>query len=189
MPAADRPVLHSAASPGPSALLFTGTVGVGKSSTAEAAGSLLTAAGVPHAVIDVDALRQCRPAPPGDPFHQALTLANLRDVARNFRAAGMAHLLLAGVIESRDERRRYAEALASPLAVVRLRAPVAAVAARLRGRHADDAVESGALAWHLDRAREMEGILDEARVADHDIAAEDPPSQVASAALTAVGWP
>ncbi|MEO3890831.1 hypothetical protein [Nonomuraea sp. B5E05] len=36
------------------ALLITGTVGVGKTSVADAAGDVLSDAGVPNAVIDVD---------------------------------------------------------------------------------------------------------------------------------------
>ena len=41
----------------------------------------------------------CSPAPPDDPFAHEVELANLRDLARNYRAAGAERLILAGVVE------------------------------------------------------------------------------------------
>ena len=90
------------------ALLLTGTVGVGKTTTADAVGARLRVRGVPHAVVDLDELRRCWPAPPDDPFHAALGLANLAAVARAYRAAGAERLVLAGVCESRRDRDRHA---------------------------------------------------------------------------------
>lgn len=52
----------------PRALLINGTVGVGKTSVAEGVGGLLTDAGVPNAVIDLDWLRQSWPAAGGRPL-------------------------------------------------------------------------------------------------------------------------
>ncbi len=49
-------------------LLVTGPVGVGKTTVALEASDLLEAAGVPHAVIDVDALSWCYPTPVNDPL-------------------------------------------------------------------------------------------------------------------------
>ncbi|MFC4014213.1 hypothetical protein ACFOY2_43795 [Nonomuraea purpurea] len=101
------------------ALLITGTVGAGKTASADALGDLLTDAGVPNAVIDLDWLRRAWPAPPDDPFQSALTLRNLGAVTANFLEAGAERLILAGVIESREERLRHEAALGVPLTVCR----------------------------------------------------------------------
>ncbi|RVX42545.1 adenylylsulfate kinase-like enzyme [Nonomuraea polychroma] len=148
------------------ALLITGTVGVGKTSVADAVGDLLAGAGVPNAVIDLDWLRRAWPAPPDDPFHGALTLRNLRAVAANFLDAGAERLVLAGVIEDREERRRHEEAVGVPMTVCRINVALPEVHRRLAGRHTDDA--SG-LDWHRERAGELAEILDKARVADFDV--------------------
>ncbi|TDD47231.1 hypothetical protein E1286_18320 [Nonomuraea terrae] len=167
----------------PSALLITGTVGVGKTSAADAAGDLLAGAGVPNAVIDLDWLRRAWPAPPDDPFHGALTLRNLRAVAVNFLAAGAERLVLAGVIESRDERLRHEEALAVPLTVCRVRVALPEVRRRLAARHADD---PGGLDWHLARAGELSAILDVAQVADYTVDGTGARARVAARVLD--GW-
>jgi len=96
------------------AVLITGTVGSGKTTTAWAVADLLRHDRVPHAVIDVDALRSAWPSPDGDPFHLELALANLRDVARHHRAAGADRLVLADVLEDPSVRARYEEALGVP---------------------------------------------------------------------------
>ncbi|WP_220447409.1 hypothetical protein [Nonomuraea deserti] len=166
------------------ALLITGTVGVGKTSVADAVGDVLSGAGVPNAVIDVDWLRRAWPAPPGDPFNGALTLRNLRSVAANFLAAGAQRLVLAGVIESRADRAGYAEVLGVPLTVCRLHAALPEVRERLRARHTND---PQSLAWHLDRAGELASILDAAQVEDYNVdACAGSPEQVA--ALVVKGW-
>ena len=103
-----------------SALLINGTVGAGKISVAEMVGDLLTEAGVPNAVIDLDWLRRSWPSPEGDRFNVAVALRNLRSVARNYRDAGAVRIVLAGVIETRVDRDRHEDALGIPLAVCRL---------------------------------------------------------------------
>ncbi|WP_249997699.1 adenylyl-sulfate kinase [Actinoplanes sp. M2I2] len=165
------------------ALLVTGTVGSGKTSTAEAVGDLLTAREIPNAVIDVDWLRRCWPSPPGDRFNGALTVRNLRAVTGNFVDAGARRIVLAGVIESRTERQSYQDALGLPLSVCRLRVALPAVHARLRRRHADD---PEGLSWHLHRSGELDRILDAAGVEDVvvDVTTETIP-QVAASVLSA----
>jgi len=154
----------------PRALLVTGTVGVGKTTVAYAVGELLREAEVPNAVIDLDALSQAWPAPPGDPFNFALELRNLRSVAANFLAAGMERLVLAGVVENVEDRDRYREALGVDLTVARLRADLDQVRRRLHGRHRDD--EDG-LRWHLHRSGELDAILDRAGVAEIEVWTDD----------------
>lgn len=141
------------------ALLITGTVGSGKTSVAEALGDRLAEQRIPHAVLDVDWLRRSWPAPPSDPFNGAITLRNLRAVAATFVEAGAQRLILAGVIESRAEREAYRVALGMPLMVCRLRADLTVVRDRLRRRNPDEP-------WFLDRAAELDRILERERVED-----------------------
>ena len=150
------------------ALLLNGTVGAGKTTAMDALGDALRRRGVPHTLVDVDALRQTWPAPPGDPFHLELTLRNLTAVAENAAAAGTDRLVLAGVLESVAERARYADAVGGDLTVVRIAVPVDTVLGRLERRHADD---PDALAWHLRRAPELAAVLDAAGADDHVIEA------------------
>ena len=168
------------------ALLLTGTVGVGKTTTADQVANLLRAAAVPHAVVDLDELSRCWPAPTGDPFHQQLQLTNLRAVAGAYRAAGAERLVLAGVCESRHDRDSLEAAVGVPLQVCRLRGSAAVVAARLEWRHVDDAE---GLAWHLNRRGELDAVLDLAAVADVEVVVDGlQPSAVAVQVLAAVGW-
>jgi predicted kinase len=167
-------------------LLINGTVGSGKSTAADAVGQLLATQDVPHAVIDLDALRRAWPAPADDPFNSALELENLRAVAATYRRVGAQRLVLAGVLEQPALRRRYSAAVGTPLTVVRLRAPVSTILNRLRSRHVDDA---GALDWHLARCAELHAILEGAGVDDAvvDVSGSDR-RQVAEAVMEAAGW-
>jgi adenylylsulfate kinase-like enzyme len=164
------------------ALLITGTVGAGKTSVAEALGDLLAERGTPHAVIDLDWLRCMWPAPPGDPFNGAITLRNLRAVAENFVVAGARRLILAGVIESRAERDAHQDALSMPLTVCRLRVNLTVVRERLRRRNPDRP-------WFLDRASELDRILEREKV--EDVVVDTTTASLSQAAATvssAVGW-
>lgn len=166
-------------------LLLTGTVGAGKTTVAEEVGALLAARGVPHAVIDLDALRRVWPAPPGDPFNTALELANLRAVAANARAAGARVLVLAGVVEDVAGLEAHAEAAGLPLAVVRLRVAPEEAERRLRERHRAD---PEGLAWHLHRRGELEAVLDAAGLPGTTVDTTGlTPEEVAERALAAAG--
>ena len=77
-------------------------------------GDLLTEAGVPNAVIDLDWLRRSWPSPAGDRFNVAMALRNLRSVARNYRDAGAVRIVLGGVIETKVERDRHQDTLGVP---------------------------------------------------------------------------
>jgi adenylylsulfate kinase-like enzyme len=131
------------------AVLITGTMGVGKTTVAEALGELLAQRGVANAVIDMDSLRQAWPSPPEDPFNMRLALRNLANVSAKYVGAGVTRLVLAGVIEASSERRAYESALDMPLTVVRLRGDLDAIRHRLEHRHGDN---PPALQWHLQRA-------------------------------------
>lgn len=150
-------------------LIITGPVGVGKTAAASEVSALLARAAVPHALVDLDALRACYPRPPHDPFHIALAMRNLTDIWANFRACGATHLVVADVLESRDELARYRAAIpGGESIVVRLQARPETLRARIRRRE----IGSG-LAWHLDRAIELAALMDARAVEDYLIVTDD----------------
>jgi hypothetical protein len=177
---------------GPRALLINGTVGAGKTSVADAIGDLLAQAEIPNAVIDLDWLRRSWPPVAGDRFNLGMTLRNLRSVAGNYLDAGATRLVVAGVVESHDERRRYLDTLGIDLFVCRLKVDLAVVRERLIGRHGGQAaLRSGdpTLTWHLNRAGELDDILEAAGVEDCVVPASDGTVvEVAAAVLAAAGW-
>ena len=168
-------------------VFINGTVGSGKTSAAAALGALEAATEHPHAVIDADSVRRFWPAPHDDPFQIEVELANLRDLAANYRAAGAQHLIVAGVIEEPAEVPRYAMALqAERMLVCRLLADASVLEARLRARHTDDRETRD---WHLNRAGELAAILDAAAVDDVVIdTTARTPREVATLIAAAAGW-
>ncbi len=175
----------SAEHPGPPALLITGTVGAGKTTTADAAGALLAEAGTPHAVIDLDELCRFWPAPAGDRFNFGLLMRNLRCVAAGHREAGARMLILAGVVETPEELRRCREAVGTGLAVCRLRTGPAELRRRLARRHRGD---PDGLRWHLDRHAELDAVLDRAGIAGTEVETDGlTAAEAAAAVLAAVG--
>lgn len=170
----------------PRALLITGTVGAGKTSVAATAGSILGEARIPHAVIDLDALCQTWPAPPDDPFNLAMELQNLESVARNYLSAGTKRLVLSGVVEGNSERARYREAVGVELCVCRLRADLTELHRRLRIRHAGADAD---MQWHLNRAGQLDRILDTSKVGDFEIPTDQRTlTDIATAVLSRAGW-
>ncbi|MFE7793901.1 hypothetical protein [Streptomyces sp. NPDC057460] len=168
------------------AFLITGTVGAGKTSVAGAAGGLLTGAGVPNAVIDMDWLCRTWPAPTDDRFNFALLLRNLRCMVGNYLDAGVTRLVLAGVVEDAEDRKQCEKAMGVGLSVCRLRVELPVVRQRLSRRHAD---EPEALRWHLDRSGELDEILDRSRVEDFRLdATHHRVDEAAAAVLEAAGW-
>jgi len=170
----------------PSAVLINGTVGVGKTTIAEAVGELLTELGVAHAVIDVDGLGNSWSRPPDDPFNMRLGLQNLTSMTRNYLDAGMLRLVLAGVVEAHADRKAFEDALGVPLLVCRLRADLPVVVKRLTRRHGED---RSSLEWHPARAPELEAILDSTKVDDivFDASSAQPP-ETAKDVLRALDW-
>ena len=163
------------------ALLITGPVGVGKTTVAEAVGGRLAEAKVPHAVIDLDWLSSCWPAPDSDPFHFELRLRNLRAVVGNYVETGVHRIVLAGVVESQADRLRYAEVVGGKLNVCRLKADLSVVHRRLSQRHLDEAD----LRWHLNRADELEMLYAASWVEDYVVDADQ---SVADVAQDVISW-
>ena len=138
-------------------VFLNGTVGVGKSTVAEALSTLEMKSGHRHAVIDLDHISRAWPAPEGDRFNHELEMANLRDLVANYRRAGVEHFIIAGVVEEASEVPRYEAALQSRgLLICRLEVDAAILARRLTMRHADNGPE---LEWHLQRAGKLAAIL------------------------------
>ncbi|MFE6684650.1 hypothetical protein [Streptomyces sp. NPDC057729] len=178
--------MHAERSPVPTALLINGTVGVGKTSVAEGVGGLLADAGIPHAVIDLDWLRQSWPTPSGDRFNFGIMLRNLSSIAGNYLAAGAVRLVLAGVIEDPEDRKLCGDAMGIGLSVCRLHAELPVIHERLVRRHEN---EPATLRWHLARAGELAGILEQAAVDDFTVdATTRPAAEVAAEVTRKAGW-
>lgn len=166
-------------------LLITGTVGAGKTTTAEAMGDRLGEQGVPHAVVDLDWLSRSWPTPADDPFNSALELENLAAVAVNFFRAGSSRLVLAGVVESQGMRSRYEQAVGLPVVVCRLQVDLERVRRRLARRHRPGRERD----WHLHRSGELDEVLRSAGIGDHIVQVDEhTPEQVAAMIASKIGW-
>jgi hypothetical protein len=117
------------------AVVVSGTLGAGKTFTAAAIRDVLSARGERVAVIDLDWLCQCDPAPADDPYNDGLAFRNLEAVAPNYAAAGVAYLVLARVVADDGDRARYESALAgAEVSIVLLRASADTRRARITSR-------------------------------------------------------
>jgi hypothetical protein len=167
-------------------LVITGPVGVGKTRVMEEVSDRLGAAGVPHAFVDMDAMRSAYPAPPGDRFNTRLGFRNLAAAWENYRAVGSERLVLADVVESRADLDGYREAVpGAAVTLVRLRASVPTLQARVAGREIGSGRE-----WHLARAAELAAQMD--RDALEDLLVETDGrtvGEVAREVLARSGWP
>ena len=165
-------------------LLITGPVGVGKSTVAAEAARLLRAANVPHALVDLAWIEQCWPVPADDPWNERLIHRNLACMWANFRQAGAGRLIVVRVLEARSLLRYVAAAVpGAQITVVRLRAPLAVLHARIRYREVSDP------SWFLGAATHTAEVLEQARVEDHVVDNEDRPvADVAEEVLRRAGW-
>lgn len=135
-------------------LVLSGTVGAGKSTVLDEVHDLLSAAGVPHACVDCDALSLSWPA--RGRFNQDALLENLASVWLNFRTAGAERLAIAWVVEAPGDLLGIQQAVpGARITLCQLAAGETTRLARLRAR------ELGAgLEWHLRRTVELQRILD-----------------------------
>lgn len=167
-------------------LVVNGTVGAGKTTVAEVVADLLREWHVPYAWIDVDTLRHAYPTAADDPFGQAVALDHLQAMAGVLRRRGYRHVVLAEVIENRDDRELYERAFdGAELTVVRLDASQATRVARLDARERDPWRD-----WHLTRTVQLAGILETASVDDAvvDNDGARPLREVAAEVLMVAGW-
>lgn len=164
-------------------LIISGTVGAGKTSVGGEVSEILAARQVPHAFLDLDALACSWPEQ--GRFNEDLAFRNLASVWANFRAAGAERLVVAYVVESRDDLKKYEEAVpGAKVTVCRLVASLETREARLRARE----VGSG-LSWHLNRTVELENLLRDAAVEDFCVENDGRPLEaVALEVLRKAGW-
>lgn len=167
-------------------LFINGTVGAGKTTTMDAVGVILRGAGVPHALIDLDGLRNAWPAPDDDPFNIRVAQINLAAMSDTYRQFGAQMLVVAGVLESLDQRDRCEAMIGSRMTVVRLRPYADAVRERLWHRQHRDEAERD---WHLERAGQLDGILESAQLDDAVVeVGRELPIEVAKKVLASAGF-
>jgi hypothetical protein len=166
-------------------LIISGTIGAGKSTVLYECTDILEARGEPYAAVELDALSMLSPRPGDDPNQADLAFENLVRVWENMARRGAARLLVGAVVETREELARYAEAIpGAEITVCLLTASTATIERRLAGREI-----GSALGWHLERSRDLDVILREARV--HDFAVSNDieiVENVASDVLRRSGW-
>lgn len=148
-------------------LVITGPVGIGKTTTAQALSELLFKQEATHTFVDMDALTATFPRPPDDRFNERLGFRNLADVTRNAREAGSTRLIVANVVESRDGRDPYREAIPdADVTVIRLIAPIESIHDRIVSRSSNAGSSEAGVSWDKERAAELIAIMDAADVAD-----------------------
>jgi hypothetical protein len=166
-------------------LLITGPVGVGKTTVTAEASWFLRQAGIPHATADLAVIGHCWPEPPDDPWNEELIHRNLACMWANFQQAGADRLVLCRVLEARSLLTRITDAVpGAVITVVRLRAPLETVRARIRAREAGRDPQ-----WYLEAAEYLIPRPEDAHVEDHvvdnhDRAAEETAAEV----LRVAGW-
>lgn len=149
------------------AVIITGPVGSGKSSTAKALAELLEHNNVSCALIDMDAIRWFHPTPEGDPFGTEVGFLHLRIMANTYRSLGIPLLILADVIETGDQGHR--DAIPDyPVVTVRLDVAFNQLRDRLEAREVPSQVP-----WHLERAQELQHTMEQKGIGDHVLSVED----------------
>jgi predicted kinase len=163
-------------------IVISGSMGSGKTTVLAEASDLLTAGGVVHAAIDLDALGFAH-LPVGT--SDDLMYRNLASVWGNYAGAGVNRLLLAAAIESRAELDRIHQAIPdAEILTCRLRATLATMQQRVRVR------EPGMLQEKfVARTVDLERLLDSASLEDFSLTNNDGPvTEVARELLRRAGW-
>lgn len=143
-------------------LIISGSMGAGKTSVMGEASDLLSARGLVHAALDLDALGiVLLPEPQSRQLHSR----NLAAIFTNCVAAGIENFLIAAAIENREMLDDLKSAMGNATATVcRLIAPLETMAARLQTREVGIRRQQ-----YLDRSRVLDAILDGAGVEDFRI--------------------
>lgn len=145
--------------PNPLYVVFlNGAYGVGKSSALDHLGDLLAEAGRAFSLMDVDWFHRSWPPRADDPENVLTEAENMAVVWSNYLRSGPRQLVVAGVIASGRDWKRYEKTFALPVRSVRLAASAAVTEARLRRRYTEHQADS--LAWHLERYADLTQRLD-----------------------------
>ena len=163
--------------------VVTGPVGVGKSTIGRLVGHRLRVASVAHAVVDLDWLSASWPRTAHDPWNEEMAHRNLASVWANFRAGGAERLVLCRVLEARSLLEGVRQAVpGAECTVIRLRAPIEVLHARIRGRQTD-------VAWYLEAATRLATTMENPGLADHVLdTGGRTPEDVAAEVLDLLGW-
>ncbi|MHB8511850.1 MAG: hypothetical protein ACYDCC_06670 [Actinomycetota bacterium] len=164
-------------------LVLSGSIGSGKSTVLGEIADQLIEAEVPHAILDLDGLTQMWPR--AVPFGVSLGLENLASVWANFHAAGVPRLVLAAVIESKEDLTGLRDAIpGAQLTVCLITASLETMRERLLRREI-----GSAQGWHLSRSQELHTILTNAHVEDFSVSNDERSIQsVANEILHRAGW-
>jgi len=162
----------------PEAVLITGVYGTGKTSVTEELAATLDTVDAPYAAIDIDWLIWANVEGGHGPAARALLERNLAAVIGNDRDAGVNRFLLAGYLEDADAVAGIARAVAVPMKVVRLVAPIEVIEQRIgNGRSEELEVARAAIA-----GSSQDGI------GDVVITSDRPVSELAREILEWLGW-
>lgn len=144
------------------AIIITGPVGAGKTTVMATLADVLEQHSQPVAAIDMDMLRWFYPRQPGDPFGGFVGRQHLAFMAANYRTLGISTLVVADVIENYHDREAMVEALPGfTVQVIRLQVPMDLIDQRLRQRDSGEHLQ-----WCLERAPELQHIMEAANVGD-----------------------
>ena len=168
--------------PGPRAIVISGSMGSGKTTVMAEASDLLASVGIPHVAIDLDALGVGHL--PDDGWND-LTYRNLASVWNNCAAAGATRLLIAEAVENRAELEQIREAIRhSDIVVCRLRATLATMQQRVLVREPRMLQEQ-----FVARVAVLDALLDAAGVEDFSIENDGRTvTEVARELLTRTRW-
>jgi adenylylsulfate kinase len=165
-------------------LLLNGTVGSGKTTVAMEINDALAELEIPNAAVDLDALTM--QWPPSSRWNADLMFENLAALWPVYVAHGVTHLVLAHVIEDRDDLDRYCAAIpGADISHCRLTAPDDTYKRRIANRMP----EGPSRDWHLHRTAELHEILERAAIEDFTVENGDRPvREVALEVLERAGW-
>lgn len=144
-------------------IVITGPVGAGKTTVMGAISELLDGRGIRHAAIDQDALRMVHPYPDDEPFGATVGYRNLAAIWSNLVGYGVRCVVIADVVEDRtSSQAAYTAAMpGTTITVVRLDVDLALIRERLARRDSGEG-----LAWSLDRAPELQAIMERNGIGD-----------------------
>jgi gluconate kinase len=176
----------------PAGVLIVGVYGTGKTSVCEEIAHLLDSSGAAYGAIDLDWLGwySVPGQTSGSHEHEWLdpvALSNLETMVRNYLAAGVDHVVLAGSVWSETELTALRAALPLPIRVVQLTLPFEEIEKRLStavtaGRAED--LRAAARQTDLVRTRPPDAVVPDVLVAN-----DRPIRAVAQEIIDWLGWP